>query len=139
MSWRYLGEYTIHAFRCLLTLVLSISRLLGLDIHELLSHYRTWGPCARTCINLVRGQLNAEQLMRTASIAASNFATDPRKLSDLITLFDSEEASHVLFALRPEAHSREVARVQVPTNHLNGIIALAVAMFAPPNSLFFSA
>jgi hypothetical protein len=142
MSWRYSGEYTIRAFRYPLTLGLSISRLLDLNIRELMSHYWTWGPSARTCIKLVRGPLKVDEHTRSASTAAARFASDPCRLFGSITGFDSDQVSHVLFAVRPEklsADSRGVVRAQVPTKHLNGIIALTVARFdAAQQSLFFS-
>lgn len=123
----------------LLTLVLSISQLLHLDIDELLSYYRTWGPSARTCINLVRGDLKVDEHMRSVSIAAAEFAADPHRLFRLVAQFDSDDVSHLLFAVRPEEHSRGMVKAQVPTKHLNGIIALAVARFdAAQQSLFFT-
>ena len=140
MSWRYSGEYTIRAFRCLLTL--SISGLLSLNTNELLSYYRTWGPCARTCVMLVQGHLKVDQHRRTVSIAADKFASDPHQLIGSVTQFDSDEVSHVLFFVRPEKHSagsRSEIRAEIPTNHLNGIVALAVARIdGARQSLFFT-
>ena len=103
-------------------------------IHELLSHYRTWGPSARICIRLAEGSLTVDEHAYSASAAADRFASDPRQLST--------EVSHVLFAVRQEklsADSKGVVRVQIPTKHLNGIIALSVARLdAARQSLFFS-
>ena len=130
----------IRAFRCLLTL--PISQLLSLNTTELLSHYKTWGPCARTCIDLVKGHLMVDEHSDNVSIAAGKFASDPRQLFRLITQFDSDEVSHVLFFVRPvklSADSRSAIRAEIPTKHLKGIIALSVAQIdAAQQSLFFS-
>ena len=137
MSWRYSGEYTIRAFRSLLTL--SISQLLSLDTNELMSCYRTWGPCARTCITLVQGQLKVDRHQKIVSTVAAKFASDPRQLFGLVTQLDSDEVSHVLFFVRPKgfsADSRSEIKVEVPTNHLRSIIALAVARIDPTVAFF---
>jgi len=136
-----LGEYTTRVFKGFLTSILSISQLLDLDIDELLLHYRTWGPSARTCIKLVRGRQKVAQLEKDASDAAAKFASNPEQLFRLVSVFNSDDVSHVLFAVRPEnllPESREIIRARIPTNHLNGILALAVARFdAAQQSLFF--
>ena len=128
-----MGEYTTRIFKGFLTSILSISQLLDLDIDKLLSHYRTWGPSARTCIKLVRGRQTVAQLEQDASDAAAKFVSNPEQFFRLISGFNSDDVSHVLFAVRPEKlllESREVIRARIPTNHLNGILALAVARFA---------
>ena len=139
MSWRYSSEYTIRAFRC--SLVLSISRLLNLDTDKLLSYYRTWGPCARTCVRLVRGRLDVGEHRHTVSIALAKFASEPRQLLGLATQFGTDEVSHVLFAVRPEklsADSRARIRAEVPTKHLDGIITLVVARIDAAQQSIFS-
>jgi hypothetical protein len=137
-----LGEYMTRVFKGFLTSILSTSRLLNLDIDELMLHYRTWGPSARTCIKLVRRRQSVEQLEKDASDAAVRFASDPGQLLRLVSGFNSDDVSHVLFAVRPEnllPESREIIRARIPTKHLNGILALAVARFdAAEQSLFFS-
>ena len=120
---------------------MSISQLLNLDIDELLSHYWTWGPSARTCIKLVRGRQTVAHLEQDASDAAAKFASNPEQLLRLVSGFGSDDVSHVLFAVRPEnilPESRDVIRARILTSHLNGILALAVARLdATQQSLFF--
>jgi hypothetical protein len=117
----------------------SISRLLELDLDKLLSYYQTWGPSARTCINLVRCTLTVEEHEQNASEAAATFASNPQDLFRLVSGFNSSNVSHVLFAVLPLPGSRGEIRAEIPTNHLNGILARAVAMFdATQQSMFFS-
>ena len=122
---------------CLLTLL--ISRLLRLDTTKLLLYYWTWGPSARTCVNLVRGRLKVEKHLNNVSNAADKFALSPQSLLGLVKEFDADEVSHVLFFVRSLADSRDQIRAQVPTKHLSGILALAVARVdAAHQSQFFS-
>ena len=102
MSWGHLGEYTTRVFKGFLTSNLSISQLLDLDIDELLSHYRTSGPSARTCIKLVQGRQTVAYLEQDASDAAAKFASNLEQLLRLVSGFSSDDVSHVLFAVRPE-------------------------------------
>ncbi|KAF8342458.1 hypothetical protein F5887DRAFT_974351 [Amanita rubescens] len=119
-----------------------LGQLLKLDTDKLLSYYWTWGPCARTCVKLVEGNLDLDEHRHNVSIAAAKFASDPRKLFGLVTEFNSDEVSHVLFFVRPEKRSADSAsaiRAEVPTKHLSGILALAVARIdAAQQSMFFS-
>jgi len=89
----------------------------------------------------VRDRQTVAQLEQDASDAAAKFASNPEKLFRLVSGFGSDDVSHVLFAVRPEnllPASRAVIRARIPTNHLNGILALAVARFdAAQQSLFF--
>ena len=136
-----MGEYTTCIFKGFLTSILSISQLLNLNTDQLLSHYRTWGPSARACIKLVRRQQTVAQLTQDASDTAAKFASNPEQLFRLVSGYYSDDVSSVLFAVRPEKllpESRDVIRAQIPTYHLNGILALAVARFdAAQQSLFF--
>jgi hypothetical protein len=116
------------------------SLLLDLDIDKLLSHKRSWGPSVRTCIMLVRGHKTVAQLERDASNAAAKFASNPKELFTLVSGYaDSDDFSNTLFAIKPEdSESRDTMRACIPTDHLNGILALAVARFdAAQQSLFF--
>ncbi|KAF8346138.1 hypothetical protein F5887DRAFT_962858 [Amanita rubescens] len=112
-----------------------LGQLLGLNTTALLSYYRTWGPCARTCIAMVKGRLTVDEHNRNVSIAAGNSF-------GLITQFDSDEVWDVLFFVRPDklsADSRSAIRAEIPTKHLRGIVALSVAQIdAAQQSLFFS-
>jgi len=57
----------------------------------------------------------------------------------LVREFDADEVSHVLFFVRPTTDSRSHIRAEVPTKHLSGILALAVARVdAAQQSQFFS-
>ena len=115
MIWRCSGEYTIRSFRCLLTL--TISGLPSLNTGELLSYYRTWGPCARACVMLIQGHLKVDQHRCTVSIAAAKFASDPHQLLGSITQFDSDEVSHIVSFVRLEkllADSRTEIRAEIP-------------------------
>lgn len=132
-----LGWVHDHAFGCLLTL--STSRLLGLDTTKLLSNYRTWGPCARTCVNLVRGRLKVERHSTDVSNAAAKFVSSPQSLLGLVREFNADEVLDVLLFVRPTADSRGHIRAEVPTKHLSSILALAVARVdAAQQSQFFS-
>ena len=120
-------------------LTLLISQLLRLDTTKLLLYYWTWGPCAHTCVNLVRGRLKVEKHLSNVSNAAEKFALSPQSLLGLVGEFDADEVSHVLFFVRPMADSRGQIRAEVPTKHLSGILALAVARVdAAHQSQFFS-
>ena len=137
MSWRYSGEYMILLSGCLLTLL--ISQLLKLDTTKLLLYHWTWGPCARTCVNLVRGRLKVEKHLSNVSSAADKFALSPQTLLGLVREFDADEVSHALIFVRPMADSRGQIRAEIPTRHLSGILALAVARVdAAHQSQFFS-
>jgi hypothetical protein len=112
-------------------LTLSISQLLSLNTTKLLSYYRTWGPCACTCIDLVKGHLMVDKHSHNVSIAVGKFALDPCQLFRLITRFDSDAVLHVLFFVQPDklsADSRSVIRAEILTKHLKGIVALSVAL-----------
>ena len=131
MSWRYSGKCTIRAFQVLVDLVLSISKLLHLNINELPSHYQIWDPSTRTYIRLVEGSLTIDGHTHSASAAADRSASDPRQL---FAGFDSGQVSHVLFAVRPEklsAVSKTLVSVQVPTSRSRGSTL--------PDSRYFSA
>jgi len=136
-----LGEYATHSFKGFLTLILSISQLLNLDIDELLSHYQTWGPSACMCIELVQGRQMVTRLEQDASDSTAKFTSHLEQPFRVVSWFSSDDVLHILFAVRPEnllPESREIISKWILTNHLNGILGLAVARLdAAQQSLFF--
>lgn len=112
-------------------LTLSSSTLLSLDVHNLVSHYRTWGPSARTCIDLERGSLESAQIEADVQESAHQFVSEARSmLMSLGALNPKNQYSHALFALRPrqlEVKGRSVSRALIPTHHLLSFVGTAAA------------
>ena len=89
-------------------------------------HYKTWGPSARTCIDLERGIKTAKLLTATATSAAKNLVLDPDAMLSSIANLDPSKVSHVLFALWPQLpEKRSVAYAEIPTSHLQGFVIRA--------------
>lgn len=117
MDWFYSNVFKLRTLglydKCFQGLfsILSISQLLDLDIDETLSHW-TWCPSASTCIKLL------QMPHRTSTLSSSGW------------FLGLSPMSHVLFTARTSV-------TWVPTNYLNGILALTVARLdAAQQSLF---
>jgi hypothetical protein len=90
-----------------------------------------WGPSARVCINLERGELSVAEYSSHVTAAAKQLAADPVAIMDLnLGLGFTEDAPHRLLTVRPAnltAEGRSTAKSNIPTRYLLGFVMRALA------------
>jgi hypothetical protein len=118
--------------------------LLQLDKENLLSHYHTWGPSARACIELERQTMDPFTRRTTAETGAAYFVANSVQVSLLAQGLDfTDDVPHTIFAVTPKTldeSGRGVAMVHIATTYLSRIVARAFAAASADHqaSFFFS-
>ena len=108
--------------------LILFSKILNLKFDNLLRHYKTWGPSARTCIHLERGIETTASIGVAATSAAWTFVSDTASMLSSIAGLDASNVSHDLFALGPESpQKRDVPFGELATSHLQGFVIRAAA------------
>ncbi|KAH9000046.1 hypothetical protein EDB92DRAFT_2079954 [Lactarius akahatsu] len=105
--------------------ITALSKVLNLDISNIQRLYRKWGPSARTCLDLLQFDAEAEHEHSVTS-AARRFVENPSKIVN----FDEANVSHRLFSIRPKGQDRTGRRIQIveiATDHIKEIISYAAA------------
>jgi hypothetical protein len=121
-----------------------ISMLLQLDKDNLLSHYHTWGPSARICIELERQSIDPFTRRTTVETGAAYFVANSVQVSRLALGLDfTDDVPHTIFAVTPKTldeSGRGVAMVHIATTYLSRIVARAFAAASADHqaSFFFS-
>ena len=121
-----------------------ISMLFQLDKENLLSHYHTWGPSARVCIELERQSIDPFTRRTTAETGAAYFVANSVQVSLLAQGLEfTDDVPHTIFAVTPKTldeSGRGVAMVHIATTYLSRIVARAFAAASADHqaSFFFS-
>ncbi|KIM48739.1 hypothetical protein M413DRAFT_405274 [Hebeloma cylindrosporum] len=114
----------------------KISQLHSLDVDQLMKHFKLWGPSARTCLNLMMGNISTRAMEKDIMLAARKFAETGLPMMDDS---DPSGASNVLFSIYPEDSSREEMKVKIATEYILDIVLEQLSWLdAAKQSQFFS-
>jgi hypothetical protein len=98
------------------------------DIDVLLETAAKWGCSVRMCLQVARKRLNDLEMTNLATKAAKEFAQDPFQFLRLGECTSGENVSHMVICERPMSKTnRSAQRTEIPTEHIQEIIAKQVA------------